>query len=308
MIEVSVRPRSPFRLPGGGMDGVMRTGGGAIARLLHVNDAPVVVCAWQRADGRIGIRAEPVDPARVRPRAERRASEPDLELALERMRFAIGVDEDTREFLEAFRDDELLGPAIRNVPWARPRRRPWPWEALAWAITAQLIEAQHAAEIQHAIVVRFGPAYTPAGRRTTLRDLPGPERVRDIAPAELTALDLAPKRALAMIRVAREVASRRVDLGDPNSDPRLMAIPDIGPWTLQCLGSDGRAEQDALPAGDLAYVKLVGHLAALGRRATVPEVEEFFAPYAPFRALAGIVALKHFGHELKGAPPLKLAA
>ena len=34
------------------------------------------------------------------------------------------------------------------------------------------------------------------------------------------------------------------------------------------------------------YIKLVGRLARLGRRATVEEVEEFFAPYAPFRGLA----------------------
>ena len=37
-----------------------------------------------------------------------------------------------------------------------------------------------------------------------------------------------------------------------------------------------------LPAGDLAYVKLVGRLAGLGRRATEEEVREFFAPYAPY--------------------------
>ena len=35
------------------------------------------------------------------------------------------------------------------------------------------------------------------------------------------------------------------------------------------------------------YIKLVGQLAGLGRRATVEEVEEFFAPYEPFRGLAG---------------------
>jgi hypothetical protein len=34
------------------------------------------------------------------------------------------------------------------------------------------------------------------------------------------------------------------------------------------------------------YIKLVGRLAGLGRRATVEEVEEFYAPFAPFRGLA----------------------
>jgi len=48
---------------------------------------------------------------------------------------------------------------------------------------------------------------------------------------------------------------------------------------------------DQLPAGDLAYVKLVGRTAGLRRRATEDEVRAFFEPYAPFSGLAGIYAL-----------------
>ena len=44
-----------------------------------------------------------------------------------------------------------------------------------------------------------------------------------------------------------------------------------------------------LPCGDLAYIKLVGVLAGLGRRATEDEVREYFAPYAPYAGLAGTV-------------------
>ena len=60
---------------------------------------------------------------------------------------------------------------------------------------------------------------------------------------------------------------------DPGADRRLLAIPEIGPWTVQCLGLFGRGEPDSLPAGDLGYIKLVGRLAGLGRRATIAEME-----------------------------------
>ena len=103
-------------------------------------------------------------------------------------------------------------------------------------------------------------------------------------------MDLTEARALAMIRCAREVAAGRADLDDPSSDPRLLKIREIGPWTMQCVGLEGRGEPDSLPAGDLGYVKLVGHLSGPGCRATAEEVEEFFAPYAPFRGLAGTFA------------------
>ena len=76
---------------------------------------------------------------------------------------------------------------------------------------------------------------------------------------------------------------------------------------MQCLGHYGRGDPDSLPAGDLAYVKLVGYLARLGRRATAEEVEEFFAPYAPFRALAGSFALIGWGKAASHGPPLPLA-
>ncbi|HEY7456332.1 MAG TPA: hypothetical protein VH703_03565, partial [Solirubrobacterales bacterium] len=81
------------------------------------------------------------------------------------------------------------------------------------------------------------------------------------------------------------------DPADRAGDRRLLAVPEIGPWTVQCLGLYGRGDPDSLPAGDLAYLKLVGRLARLGRRAGVEEVEEFYAPYEPFRGLAGLWTL-----------------
>ena len=68
-----------------------------------------------------------------------------------------------------------------------------------------------------------------------------------------------------------------------------------------------RHHPDSLPAGDLGFVKLVGRLAGLRRRATVEEVEDFFAPYAPYRGLAGSFILAAHYKAAVG-PPLRLAA
>jgi 3-methyladenine DNA glycosylase/8-oxoguanine DNA glycosylase len=121
-------------------------------------------------------------------------------------------------------------------------------------------------------------------------------------------MDLAPKRAIALIACAREIARGRVDPASPDDDERLLRITNVGPWTLQILGFAGRGEADCLPAGDLAYVKLVGALAGLGRRATVEEVEEYFAPYAPYRGLAGSFALVRWHGAVASGPPLSVAA
>ncbi len=292
-LEVEVRPPSPFRLPGyGGEDRVMRVRGGVASRLLHVEDSPVLVRAWQPAAQRVLVRAEPLDPAAVSPprslpvQPSRPAGAAELRIAVERMRFALGVDDDLGEFYRRFRRDPLLGPLLRRRPHLRPHRRPWPWEALAWAVVKQLIETGRAARIQRRIVGRWGRRL--GGEREVLRDVPGAATIAGRAPAEIEQLGLSAGRAVALRAVARQIAVGRCDPADPAADRRLLAVPEIGPWTVQCLGLFGRGDPDSLPAGDLIYLKLVGRLARLGRRATVEEVEEFYAPYAPFRGLAGL--------------------
>lgn len=294
-LEIEVIPRSPYRLAAGGRgDGVTRLSAGVLTRLMHIGDEPVVVYAWQRRSGAVAIRAVSHGPDEVRERA------------LERMRFALGVDDDLSGFYAEFARDPLLGPAIRRRPWVRPRRRPFAWEALAWAVTEQLIESSRAAQIQRRLVRAWGRSLE-LGPRGTLRDVPTPERIAALAPAELAARDLAPARSLALIRCAQEVTAGRANPASPESDRRLAAIREIGPWTLQCLGLFGRGDHDSLPAGDLAYVKLVGVLGRLGRRAMTQEVEDFFARYEPYRGLAGIFVLSHYGWAITNARGLPLA-
>ena len=290
-VELEVRPPSPYRLPSfGGEDRVMRVAGGVATRLLRVEGAPVLVRAWQPARARVLLRAEAVEPGSVAGPCAAGEPEPrpagaaELKLAVQRMRFALAVDDDLSEFYLRFRRDPLLGPLLRRRPYLRPHRRPWPWEALAWAIVKQLIETQRAARIQRRIVGRWGPRLGTS--REGLRDVPSPGLIAGRAPAELESMGLALRRAIALRAVAREVAAGRCDLSLRSADRRLLAVPEIGPWTVQCLGLHGRGDPDSLPAGDLMYIKLVGRLARLGRRATIEEVEEFYAPYAPFRGLA----------------------
>jgi 3-methyladenine DNA glycosylase/8-oxoguanine DNA glycosylase len=285
--------------------------GGVATRLLHVEGSPVFVRAWQPAVDRLVLRAQPLDPTAVTQpiaaAAEAAPAGPDqLERAIERMRFVLGVDYDLGEFHRRFQRDPLVGPLIRRFPGFRPRRRVWPWEALAAAVVGQLIEAQRAITIERRIVGRWGPRLGEG--RGGLRDVPAAATIAGRAPAELAAMDLAPTRAAALRRVALAVASGRCPLDSPEAERRLLTIPQIGPWTVQCLGLFGRGDMDALPAGDLGYIKLVGRLAGLGRRADVAEVEEFYAPYEPFRGLVGALTLAGLHRRVAQGPPLRFAA
>jgi 3-methyladenine DNA glycosylase/8-oxoguanine DNA glycosylase len=274
-LERDFVPPGPYRLPGAGRDGLLRRRDGVLRRLLHHGDEPVVVNAWQ-AGGLVRIRAEG-------------GSRDVCDHGIERMHFALGLDQDLSDFHGAFKRDRLIGPVIRRRPWLRPRRRPEPFEALAWAICEQLIDGERAVEIQRRLIHRYG-------RRSecgTLRDAPAAGRLAGRSPAEIESCGLAAKRAIAMRRASHEVASGRANLlGDPQRAwRRLRAIPNIGSWTIECLALHGQGRDEVLPALDLAYLKLVGRLAGLGRRATEEEVRVFFAPYEPYAGLAGLYAL-----------------
>jgi 3-methyladenine DNA glycosylase/8-oxoguanine DNA glycosylase len=274
-LERSFPPPGPYRLPGAGRDGLLRRRDGVLHRLLHAGEEPVLVYAWA-AGGAVRVRAE----------ADRREA---CEYGVERMRFALGLDQDLSEFHAAFKRDPLLGPVISRRPWLRPRRRPEPFEALAWAICEQLIEGKRAVDIQRQLIRRFG-------RRSacgTLRDAPSPTRLAGRSPAEIESCGLVAKRAIALRRASHEVAVGRADLHHDAERAwrRLRAIPNIGSWTIECLALHGQGRDDVIPALDLAYLKLVGKLAGLGRRATEDEVRAFFAPYEPFAGLAGTYAV-----------------
>jgi 3-methyladenine DNA glycosylase/8-oxoguanine DNA glycosylase len=303
LVAVAVPPGS-YRFGGRVPDRVSRHHGRVFERFLHVRGRPVLARAWaEQRGGAVAIAALPAPEPWLASPCEA-AGDDELEAAIGRVRHALAVDDDPTPFRRRFARDPLLGPLIRRLPHYRVRRCPNAWEAFAWAVTEQLIESREAAVIQRRIVARWGPSLRgPAGARP-LADVPGPEVVAGLAPAELAACGLAPKRALALIKGAREIAAGRCNPADPGGDARLLRISEIGPWTIQCLALKGRGDLDSLPAGDVAYLKLVGRLAGLGRRATVAEVEQFYAPYAPWRGLAARLTLVGSPREV-GAPPLR---
>jgi 3-methyladenine DNA glycosylase/8-oxoguanine DNA glycosylase len=310
VVERDVRPPSPFRMPRwGGEDRVMRVRDGVASRLLHVDGCPVLVRAWEPVRGVVRLRSEPVEPGSIGSAfaaAElpcRHAGRPELELAVERMRFALGVDDDLGPFYERFRDDPLIGRSVRTNPGLRATRRPEPFEALAWAICEQLIEFVRAAEIERRIVRFAGPRWDapPLG---PLRDVPSAAAVAALSPARLESFDLTPTRALALHRAAREVARGRIDLHDPDHErgwARLRRIRGIGAWTVEFLALHGQGRYDQLPAGDLMYRKWLGRARAGGNpaaRAEEDEVRAFFARYGEWAALAGL-------HAVTAADPAK---
>lgn len=264
------------------MDGVLRSRGGVLERLLHRDGEPVHVRVAQTAHDAVlfGARSPSAQTARW---------------GIERMRFALCIDDDLSAFQREFARDSLIGRSIRERPWLRPRRRPEPFEALAWAICEQLIEYERAAAIQRRIVASMGPRWTAwEDCERALRDVPAAAAFARAAPARLESFDLAGSRARLLVRVAREVAQGRLDLYDADHERAwrgLRAIPGIGPWTVEMLALHGQGRYDQLPAGDVGLLKYVGRSLSGGdpwARVGEDEVRAFFARYGAWQGLAAV--------------------
>ncbi len=276
--RVEVAPAWAFRLPlRNGPDGVLRRRGDVLERLLHVGEHAVLVRVAQPARERVVFGAWGADRVAARE-------------ALRRMRFALSVDDDLAPFHTRFADDPLIGRSLRARPWLRVARRPGAFEALAWAICEQLIEFTRAAAIERRIVWRLGRGC----QHTGLRDLPTAERVAATAPAMLEGMDLAHRRALTLVRVAREISRGRTVLEDADQQStlrRLRRVPGVGSWTLAMLSLAGLGRYDAVPAGDVNLLKRAGRLLAGGDPrgfASESEVLELLAPYGSWAGLAAM--------------------
>jgi 3-methyladenine DNA glycosylase/8-oxoguanine DNA glycosylase len=280
-MRVQVAPAGPFQLPRmNGADGMLRRRAGVLERLLHHGDSPVAVRVAMTTGGEVLFGAYA-------------ASEDACAYGVERMRFALGVDEDLRPFLRRFARDPLIGRSLRGRPWLRVGRRPEPFEALVWAITEQLIEYERAAAIQRRLVMALGRCWVGGdGIGGGLRDLPTAAVLAGTPPALLQSFDLGAARAIALVRAAREVARGRIDLHDHDHERawlRLRAIPGIGAWTVEMLALHGQGRDDQVPAGDLGLLKLAGRVLSGGDpRAFAEErqVRELFEPYGQWAGLA----------------------
>jgi len=285
-LRVEVTPGGPFRLPRrNGMDRMTRRRRGVLERLLHHGEQPVLVRVAQPSADRVLLGA-------------RAASREAAEHGIARMRFALGVDEDTRPFARLFATDPLIGRSVRTRPWLRVGRRPDPFEALVLAICEQLIEYERAAAIERRVLGALGRRWVGwDGSHSTLADMPRPERLAGTPPALLESFDLAGCRAITLVKAAREVARGRIDLDAEHHEhgwKRLRAIPGIGPWTVEMMALQGQGRHDQLPAGDLGLLRFAGRVLSGGDPeafAEESEVRELFAPYGEWAGLAAAHAV-----------------
>jgi 3-methyladenine DNA glycosylase/8-oxoguanine DNA glycosylase len=266
-----VAPSGPFSLAlsaRGSSDACRRFRGEAVTTLVEGGSGLEIAQARQRSDGTVVLRSAG-------------------ELGLERLRFALALDDDHSEFLRRFGEDPLLRTSMRVLRGLRPIRLSTVAHALLRALCGQLITAREARSIEARVIRRVSPRDPESG----LYAPPTQERLAALSPAELCRLGLAPKRAATLVRICRTLDLERLrKLPSSSVFARLAREREIGPWSIGILFLEGLGRYDHGLVADLGLVKLCSVLA--GRRASEAETGDLLARYEEWEGLASLYLLR----------------
>ena len=209
----------------------------------------------------------------------------DSEAALAQLRHVLATDVDHRPFLERFRDDRLLGGALRTRPGLRPARYATLGQAMVAAFAGQLVTTAEAAATHRALVSRLHSS------RGVLRRPPLLDEVAALPPAAAAADGLSARRAASLVRACRRlVPARLAELSTADAAARLQTERDIGPWTAGIVLGDGMGRTDIGRVGDLGLIRLCERLN--GRAATADDTAALLQPYGEWQALASAHLLR----------------
>jgi 3-methyladenine DNA glycosylase/8-oxoguanine DNA glycosylase len=270
--QVELLPRGPYSLAdsAGHPDPTRRMAGGVLDLRLLTPAGPAAARVWQRHDGVLGVRLRGADSA----------------AALDRLRFVLAVDADHAPFLRLAERDRLLAPLVRRRPGMRPARLATPHHALVRAMAGQLVTGREAMLIERRLLAAV------CASDDGLRTPPGRSDLGRLSAAAAERAGLSPRRAGALVRLARVLDFARLDRA-PTADVlrRLTAEPAVGPWTAGIVCGQGLGRPDGAPDGDLGLIKLCSAL--LGRRADAGDTARLLDRYGEWRGLAAAHLLTH---------------
>ena len=271
-VEVLLRPRGPYSLAdsAGRPDPTRRFRGGVLDLVLITPAGPARARVWQRHGGELGARI----------------AAPDAASAHDALAFVLAVDVDHTPFLRLAERDPLIAAAVRRRRGARPARLGTVAHALVRAVCGQLITSREALQIERRLIAATCP------HEGDLRVPPGASEIGRLSAAAAERAGLSPRRAAALVRVARTLDLERLRRVPAQAAvDRLCAEPALGPWSAGVIARDGLGSYAHGPVGDLGLIKLCSAL--LGRRAGVADTAELLGRYGEWAGLAASHLLLH---------------
>ncbi len=252
-----------------GVPGVEEWRDGAYRRTMRLPGGP----------GIVALRPAPSDIAASLTLTDAR----DCDEAVARCRRLLDLDADPTAIDAALGEDGVLGPLVRAAPGRRVPRTVDEAELALRAVLGQQVSTAAARTHAGRIVGAIGEEISdPAGGLTHL--FPTPDAVAHSDPSQLA---LPHSRRRTLLELASSLATGQVDLG-PGADrdaarAGLIALPGIGPWTVETIAMRALGDPDAFLATDLG---IRAAALALGLPTAARALLERSRGWQPWRAYA----------------------
>jgi AraC family transcriptional regulator, regulatory protein of adaptative response / DNA-3-methyladenine glycosylase II len=205
----------------------------------------------------------------------------DLGVAVARCRRLLDLDADPTSVAAALGSDPLLAPLVAARPGLRVPGCVDGTEIVVRAVLGQQISVAAARTHAARIVQRHGAPRAAADGSLT-HVFPD---AATLAVADDDVLAMPVRRRETLRGVCAAIRDGAVEL-DPGADRErvrrdLLALPGIGPWTVEYVAMRALGDPDAFPASDLGVLH---GLRALGVEADAREAERRSQAWRPFRA------------------------
>lgn len=215
---------------------------------------------------------------------------------------ALGARQKISGFYRRFREDPILGPAMRRERGLRVAGNASAFEALVTSILAQQINLKFAYSIRRELTLAFGRSTRIEGERYW--SFPTPQKMAGIAEDELRGMRISGAKARAIHSSAaafktgafREAALEEKD--DQAILEQLTALRGVGPWTAEQVLMRALGRPDVFPASDLGVIKsLAQELLGHKKTASEKQMRAFSEGWRPYRSLALIYAYSELTHR-----------
>ena len=201
----------------------------------------------------------------------------DEDVALQRIRHLLDLDDSRDEAQRALAADPLLGPLLVRRPGLRAPGTLDAYETFVRTVVGQQVSVAGARTVTARLVEATGDRLPPALRRHAAElthTFPRPSVLARLTPDdEALAMPLA--RARAVITAAGAV----VAAGGLPSREGLLALAGIGPWTADYVDLRARRDGDVFLATDLAVRRALERLGCDGSPRAARAIAERWRPY-----------------------------
>ncbi|MER6242744.1 AlkA N-terminal domain-containing protein [Streptomyces griseorubiginosus] len=207
----------------------------------------------------------------------------DLTVAISRCRRMLDLDADPVAIDDQLRTDPLLAPLVDKAPGRRVPRTVDEAEFAVRAVLGQQVSTAAARTHAGRLVTAHGePVDDPEGGLTHL--FPTPEALATLDPASLA---MPNTRRTTFTTLVQQLADGTLQLGVESdwSDTRarLLALPGVGPWTVDVIAMRALGDPDAFLPTDLGIRRAAQEL---GLPSTPAALTARAAAWRPWRAYA----------------------